>query len=206
MEIIKLRYGNTSTFFIPGGLLVDTDYAGTLSAFYKALKANGIRLEHISHVMATHYHPDHCGLIGEIQRHGIKLILMESQASSVHYADYIFERDRLPYTPIDESAADLISFEKSREYLKALGIAGEIIPTRSHSTDSVSIVLDNGDCIAGDLPPRELIDGYHDHEALQADWERIISRHPKRILFAHMPGISEVFRGNTNAKSEADNY
>ena len=30
--MIKLRYGNTNTFFIPGsegGLLVDTDWAGT---------------------------------------------------------------------------------------------------------------------------------------------------------------------------------
>jgi hypothetical protein len=33
----KLRYGNTNTFLVRGGngyLLVDTDYAGTLPAFY----------------------------------------------------------------------------------------------------------------------------------------------------------------------------
>ena len=43
----KLKYGNTNTFFIPGscgGLLVDTDYAGTLPAFYRAIKQSSIRV------------------------------------------------------------------------------------------------------------------------------------------------------------------
>ncbi len=38
---IKLKYGNTNTFFIrgmSGNLLVDTDYAGTIPAFYRAIK------------------------------------------------------------------------------------------------------------------------------------------------------------------------
>ena len=42
--MLSLKYGNTNTFFIRGnhsGLLVDTDYAGTMPAFYKALKNNG---------------------------------------------------------------------------------------------------------------------------------------------------------------------
>lgn len=37
----QLKYGNTNTFYIsngPGGILVDTDWAWTLSAFYKAIK------------------------------------------------------------------------------------------------------------------------------------------------------------------------
>ena len=65
----KLRYGNTNTFFLEGsngGLLIDTDYAGTLSAFFRAIKAAGITVREISYVMATHYHPDHMGLISEL--------------------------------------------------------------------------------------------------------------------------------------------
>ena len=48
--MIKLRYGNTNTFYIPGadgGLLLDTDWAGTLPAFYKALKAAGLGLANV---------------------------------------------------------------------------------------------------------------------------------------------------------------
>ena len=43
----KLKYGNTNTFFIRGmrgNLLVDTDYAGTLPAFYKAIKEQEIKI------------------------------------------------------------------------------------------------------------------------------------------------------------------
>ena len=187
MKTITLKYGNTNSFFIPGGLLVDTGYAGILAVFYKALKANGIRLESITHVIATHYHPDHCGLIGELQQHGARLILPESQKESVHDPDYIFERDGLWYIPVDEDKAERIGFEESRAYLMTLGIAGEIISTPSHSADSVSVILDNGDCIVGDLQPREFLDGYESNEALQTDWERIMNCHPKRILYAHIP-------------------
>lgn len=38
--MIRLRYGNTNTFLIPAArsyLLLDTDYAGTLPAFYRAM-------------------------------------------------------------------------------------------------------------------------------------------------------------------------
>ena len=108
VEIIRLKYGNTNSFFIPGGLLVDTDYAGTLPAFFKALKANGLRLEDIACVMATHYHPDHCGMIGELQQRGVKLILLESQRKAVHFSDYIFRRDGLRFVPIDESEAERV--------------------------------------------------------------------------------------------------
>ena len=45
--VIKLRYGNTNTFLVRGEsgyLLVDTDYAGTLSAFYGAIKKHNINI------------------------------------------------------------------------------------------------------------------------------------------------------------------
>ena len=67
----RLKYGNTNTFLIPcsgGYLLLDTDYAGTLSAFYRAIKQAGIRVSDIRFVLATHYHPDHMGLIPELMK------------------------------------------------------------------------------------------------------------------------------------------
>ena len=48
--MIKLKYGNTNTFFISGdngNLLIDTDYEGTLSKFYKAIKINNIKVSNI---------------------------------------------------------------------------------------------------------------------------------------------------------------
>ena len=56
--MVKVKYGNTNTFYCPGpngGLLIDTDFAGTMAAFYKANnQAAGIEAKDIRYVHATH--------------------------------------------------------------------------------------------------------------------------------------------------------
>ena len=187
---IKLRYGNTNTFLVPGNggyLLVDTDYAGTLPAFYKALKTAGVQLKDIAFVLASHYHPDHMGLIPELMKQGVSLLLMDTQTKDVHFSDQIFAREKtLRFDPIDESEAKVVSCHESRAFLSGIGIAGEIISTPSHSRDSVSLVLDDGDCLVGDLEPMEYLSAYQENPALKKDWDAILSFCPKRILFSHV--------------------
>lgn len=187
--MIKLRYGNTNTFYIPGsdgGLLVDTDWAGTLPLFFKAIKTAGIEMKAITTLLVTHYHPDHMGLAGELQRLGVKLLVVDVQRLFVHASDEIFSRDKhLSYRAVDESAATVISCAESRDVLKGLGIDGEILHTPSHSEDSVSLALDDGSCLVGDLEPLAYLAGYEENPALKSDWEQLMRRRPKRILYAH---------------------
>ncbi len=188
--MIRLKYGNTNTFFIrgeKGGLLIDTDWAGTLPAFHKAIKANGIKVSDIDYVLATHWHPDHMGLVSELMRQGVRLLLPDVQKECVHFSDGIFARDGLPYQPVDETLAKVISCGESREVLARMGISGEIIHTPSHSEDSISLILDNGDCFSGDLEPFENIEAYEDNAKLKADWDLILSFGPKVVYFAHRP-------------------
>ena len=186
---IKLRYGNTNTYFvrgISGGLLIDTDYAGTLPYFYKALKKNHISTADITYMLATHYHPDHIGLVSELMKLGIKLLLLDIQYDYVHFADEIFKRERhLRYEPIDENRADIITCKDSRNFLSKLGIAGEIISAPSHSKDSIAVILDNGECMVGDLEPMEYLGAYEENIALQNDWKLIMSYQPKEIHYGH---------------------
>lgn len=183
--ITKLKYGNTNTYFV-GGLLIDTDYAGTLPAFYKKIKKSGISVTDIRYVLATHYHPDHMGLIGELTELGVKLLLMEHQVGYVHFSDEIFRREpRLNYKPIDENKALVISCEESRGFLCGMGIQGEIVPTKSHSDDGIAVILDDGNCFAGDLEPFEFIGAYENNTALQRDWELILSYDPAVIHYGH---------------------
>ena len=188
-KMIKLKYGNTNTFFIPGdngGLLVDTDVAGSLPRFFKAIKAAGIGFDEIKYVTATHFHPDHAGLIGELQKRGVKLAVFDVQRPYVHFADGIYEKDGArTYVPVDEFAAETVPTDASRAFLKTLGIDGEVVPTPSHSKDSVSLVLDDGNCLVGDLEPLSFAEGYPDPRSLKADWNAIMIHRPKKIYFAH---------------------
>ena len=174
-----LKYGNTNTFLI-NGLLIDTDYAGTLGVFYREIKSQGIKVSDLKYVLATHYHPDHCGLIGELQRLGVRLVLTETQVDSVHFPDYIFQRDGIRYIPVNEKEAMVIKCADSRAFLQTLGIEGKILSTPNHSRDSVSVILDSGECIVGDLQRRE-----YDPEL--EDWKNLMKRHPRRICYGHGP-------------------
>ena len=85
--VTKLKYGNTNTYFIrgtKGSILLDTDYAGTLQMFYKEIKKKGISLKDITYILATHYHPDHMGLVGELVNMGVKFLVMDTQVPNLH--------------------------------------------------------------------------------------------------------------------------
>lgn len=186
--INKLRYGNTNTFFIGGasGLLIDTDLPGTLPAFYKSIKEHNIKTGDISYVLATHYHPDHIGLISELTKQGTKLLLIDIQKPYIHFSDEIFNRDkRLKYEPVNTDNSVIITVKNSRKFLKNIGIEGEIISTPSHSEDSVSVILDSGICFVGDLEPMEYLGAYDENPKLNADWELVMSYRPKIIYYSH---------------------
>lgn len=186
-----IRYGNTNTFFIPGrtgGLLVDTDWAGTLPLFFRAIKAAGVDVKDISFLLATHYHPDHMGLAGELMGLGVKLLLMDVQQDHVHFADAIFRREKgLRFTPVKEEKAQVLRCQDSRAFLRSMGIDGEILHTPSHSPDSVSLCLDAGDCIVGDLAPLGFLPACHheEYDALRKDWAALSRLRPRRIWYAH---------------------
>ena len=187
--VTKLKYGNTNTFFIRGtvgNLLSDTDYAGTLPAFYRAIKEHDIKIRDIDYVLATHYHPDHIGLVSALIKQEVKLLVLDTQNLYIHFSDEIFSRDKhLNYEPITTEKATVISCEESRNFLKSIGINGEILVTTSHSNDSISLILDGGECFVGDLEPIEYLGGYEQNEKLKSDWELIMRYAPKVIYYAH---------------------
>ena len=190
--VTKLKYGNTNTYFIRGArgnLLIDTDYARTLQMFYKEIKKNVISLKDVTYILATHYHPDHMGLIGELVSMGVKFLVMDTQVPNLHFSDEIFSRDKtlriLPSVPEDK--AEVVACKDSRAFLEALGIDGEVVSTPSHSEDSITLVLDSGDCFVGDLEPMEFMDGYEENSALRSDWEKLMSFSPRVIHYGHAP-------------------
>lgn len=184
-----LKYGNTNTFYIENGdkgILIDTDWAGTLTNFFKEIKRNGVVFSNIKYVMATHYHPDHMGLISKLMELGIQLIVFDVQREYIHYSDEIFSRDKnLNYNPIVDSKAAVITCKESRFFLSQLNINGEIIHTPGHSDDSISLILDEGIAVVGDLDPIDYIGGYENNSALHDSWKHILQFQPKTVYYGH---------------------
>ena len=166
--VTEIKYGNTNTYLIKGdsgNLLIDTDYAGAILDFYKAIKEVNVKICDITYVLATHYHPDHMGLISELMQQGVKLLIIDKQLNYVHFSDNIFSRDkRLNYKPIDDGDALIVTCHEAEKILYSIGVSANIVSTCSHSEDGIAIILNSGECFVGELEPKEYLEAYNNED------------------------------------------
>jgi len=192
LSMIELLYGKTRTYLVGGILLVDTDWAGTLPRFFRKLKESNIPLESIRYLMITHYHPDHMGIASDLMNLGVKLVVFDAQLPHIHFSDGIYAKEKnCAFKPIDESSEIVLTCAESREFLAKLGISGEVIHTPGHSEDSVSLILDDGTAIVGDLPPYSALEAIDD-DKVQNSYKNILSHGVSRLDYAHMVSESAV--------------
>ena len=180
-----LKYGNTNTYYIKGtngSILVDTDWAGTLQAFYKKIKE--LNITKIDYLLITHFHPDHIGIAQNIIDMGTKLLLIDVQQDYIHSSDNIFEKDKNVKFRTINTEPIIISCEQSREFLKDLGINGEIIYSPGHSEDSISLILDNGSAFVGDLYDLKSAITFND-EKINNSWNKILSHNISKLYYGH---------------------
>ncbi len=193
----EIKYGNTKCYVIDRKIMVDTDWAGTLQDLYRCLKENDIVLSDIKYLVITHFHPDHMGIAQDLAELGMKIIVFDTQKDYIHFSDNIFEKDkRLSYKPIDDKNVLFLSCEESRLFLAENGIIGEVISTPGHSEDSVSVILDEGIAIVGDLYPLYSVPAYNDN-ILEESWKRILERKLDIVYYGHakedvLTGISSI--------------
>jgi len=181
-----LKYGNTNCFYIKGkngSILVDTDWAGTLQLFYRKIKE--LDIHSINYILITHYHPDHMGIVQDIiENMNAKLLVIDVQKDYIHCSDKIFEKDKnIDFKPINTEPV-IILCDESRKFLKELGIDGEIIHTPGHSEDSISIILDDGIAIVGDLYDLNSAKIFND-ERINNSWNKILSHNISKIYYGH---------------------
>lgn len=86
--MISLKLSVTTCYLVRAGngyILVDTRYEEDWNLFQTRLKEAGIELLQITHILLTHHHDDHCGLLHHIlgENGSIKIVMSEKCAELI---------------------------------------------------------------------------------------------------------------------------
>ena len=186
VTIVNVGYRSTNYWVVSAGsyrLLVDIGWPGTLGAMKASLKQMGIPLGEVRYALATHYHIDHAGLAEELRREGVPLLILDVQVDAIPFMKTWAKPDD-GYVDIMKVGNIVISLDQSRQLLRQIGIAGEILHTPGHTAHCVSLLLDDGSVFTGDLPPATLA---FDNSIALASWGLLRARGATRVYPGHGP-------------------
>jgi glyoxylase-like metal-dependent hydrolase (beta-lactamase superfamily II) len=182
------RYHSTNCFFIrsktTGELLaIDAGWSCSLLEYQRGMKSIGLQFKKIKRALVTHFHMDHAGLISEFQREGIECLMFENQQyEHIDSMEKTILKNYKDYKSINKEKMVKMNTKQAKEYFNRRGIELEIIITRGHSEDSISIIQNN-EIIIGDLMPVNMImDGDVKN---QESWKKIYRYKIKKIYPSH---------------------
>jgi len=158
----KLNLGIANVYIVKGEtktVVIDTGQAGQAKKIVNRLAQLGVSPQDVSLILLTHAHIDHAGSAAALQKlTGAPLAVhaadseMLQRGSNGAMQSLGFEA-RLLYkfisVPFPKSKADLFVDENTD--LSAYGIKGRILHTPGHSAGSISVVLEDGSAVIGDV-------------------------------------------------------
>jgi glyoxylase-like metal-dependent hydrolase (beta-lactamase superfamily II) len=185
VNIANVGYDSTNYYVIAGPqkttLLVDVGFPGTLPKLQHECKRMGVDLTRIPYLFCTHYHPDHAGLAQELKVTGTQLIITDIQLAVLE-ANLAEPKSGFVQPRLDDNT--VVPLDVSRDFLRRLGLEGELISTSGHSEDSVTLVLDEGIAFTGDLGHPLLM---ADNPIITASWQKILALGVRTIYPGHGP-------------------
>lgn len=186
MDIIKIRYKSVNCFFVDSGkglLAFDAGWPDTYRDYKDALKEQGHSPKNIQWLIVSHFHIDHAGLAGTLADNGVQFIVFPNQLSAIEEMESLIERKNMEYHPIDRAKIHVLEIDRSRNWLKQLGIRGEVLHTKGHGEQSITLLLDSGDAFIGDLAPEEMT--LDEDGNTKESWELIRRKGGRYIHPAH---------------------
>lgn len=184
--IVNVGYRSTNFWVVSAGqnrLLVDLGWPGRAAALFANLERVGVPLKEIRFGLATHYHIDHAGAAQDLKKRGVPLLVLEEQVQAIPLMKQ-WTKHTDNYTEITTHDNVVISLAESREFLKRIGIEGEILHTPGHSDDSVSLVLDIGCAFTGDLTLESMV-ANEDADVVARSWQLLRDRKVTTIYAGH---------------------
>lgn len=188
MNIVNVGYDSTNYYVIEQGrqrLLVDVGWPGTLAKMRGSLKRKGLAIEDLTYMFATHYHPDHAGLVQDLKQLGVKHLVFEQQVAAVPQLRTHMKPDS-GYIGIRLDGSLRLKTTESRAWLEAIGLAGEMVSTPGHSDDSITLVLDEGLAFTGDLTAPGMFEGAQG-DLIAQSWAKLRALNVHTIYPGHGP-------------------
>lgn len=168
-EIIRipiLPFGLVNAHLVRGDkgcILVDTGLPGSESKISRALESIGMTLSDIRLIVVTHAHVDHAGSAARIRLLSSAPILAHA-GDAPYYArkeamsfcptgwfGRLFIKTKLMLEPYEAFTPDLLVNDGAPVDLSHYGLQGEIRHTPGHTAGSLSVVLQSGKALVGDL-------------------------------------------------------
>jgi len=202
-------FGHANVFFIrtdDGYILVDAGMPGDPETLDEVFATAGVDPDTIGLIVVTHGHMDHMGLTAYAKEiTGAQVLCHQSLAGKLaggEIEDSVAQnmmggfinfmagiQELTGGGDIEGVQADILVDEPFD--LSEYGISGRVIHTPGHSQGSLSIVLDNGETLIGDMV-RDEGDGeigpgmfYEDEGALVASLEEVVLLDSRTIYLSH---------------------
>lgn len=218
-EIHRLPMAFTNCYLIRerGSILVDAGPLQKAGLLRKKLQSLSISPKDVSLIVLTHAHWDHIGSLGEWKRvTGCKVAVNHRESEWVEkalkplpqalspwgmlvrlLAKTMAAASRFDGTPVE------LTVEDDGMPLEPFGISGRMLHTPGHTPGSMSVLLDTGDALVGDLAmnglPMRFGPGMpslgDDPNAVKASWQLLLDSGAKKIYPAHgKPFDADVLR------------
>lgn len=217
--MLTIKNGVTNAYLLPideGYLLIDTGYAHKMEGFLQSLHRHHIAPDEVRYLLLTHHHDDHAGFTAAWRRaHPLPIIahraacapLAQGANDTTHGGGMITRRIAfllrlrqlvvadwdMSFPPVTLDDRDLLVDGDDNALLRNLGLPARILSTPGHTEDSISVLMDNGDCFCGDAAMSwPLIAGIRycglfttNVPQTYAGWRRIIAAGAETIYPAH---------------------
>lgn len=163
--VIPISLGMVSTFIIKGEktILVDTGYKGSEDKILKKMQEEGINPDELSLILLTHGHDDHFGSANILrEKTGAPIAIHKYDADNIRKGC----NGKLSPTGRAGKVVSLFMGSGGKSKVKGFdpdividdlfdleeyGIKGKVISTPGHTKGSISVALDGGEIIIGDL-------------------------------------------------------
>ena len=211
---IPIPLGFVTTYLIPvdfGCVLVDAGVPGQEERIFAAMAARGFGPESLRLIIVTHAHGDHIGSLRAVsERSHAAVLAHRTEASAIESGQTLHPQgltpagrlfSRLMGTFVRQASGRPCHVDVTVDEelpLAEYGVRGRAIHTPGHTSGSISVLLDSGDAIVGDLCARMPLIGGGSHlpffgesrNDVYSSWRRLLDAGATRFLPAHGGPIS----------------